>query len=291
VANYINPDIVARRTRAPALRLWYSEPRRMNMETTLAQSPLVALRRFAHSPQEPHRDPAGEASRAFTVNFIDRGGYEATAGNRWQPFSSEMVFLTWPGLVYRCRHREEFPTDVCLSVEYGEGFAAEALRPGRLVISLTNRLAYDRLRLFSENGGCFDALALETRAAEVLASVAEASETERPRLFRASQLAWYGRRIDDARSLLEARLAEPHSLASLGGSAGMSPYHFARIFRELTGCPPHRYLLRMRLQRARRLLQDGWSVTAACYEVGFANLSHFVRQFRRAYGRTPSRLL
>ena len=70
----------------------------------------------------------------------------------------------------------------------------------------------------------------------------------------------------------------------------MSPFRFARVFRDLTGIPPHKYLVRARLMRARALLRTGTSVTNACYAVGFNNLSHFIRSFRRTFGDAPSRL-
>ena len=70
----------------------------------------------------------------------------------------------------------------------------------------------------------------------------------------------------------------------------MSPFAFARVFRELVGLPPHRYLLRRRLERARILLQSGMSVTDTCYEVGFHNPAHFTRSYRRHFGHLPSRV-
>ena len=81
---------------------------------------------------------------------------------------------------------------------------------------------------------------------------------------------------------------EQHSLASLARSVGMSPFQFARVFRELTGCPPHKYLLKVRLDRASRMLLDGKSVTETCFDAGFSNLSHFTRSFRRQFGCAPS---
>jgi AraC-like DNA-binding protein len=93
------------------------------------------------------------------------------------------------------------------------------------------------------------------------------------------------------RGLLETRYAEPHSLTALGRAVGVSPFHLARIFRELTGSPPHRYLLRVRLARGAELLRQGVSVTETSFRCGFPNPSHFIRSFRRAFGVTPSRIV
>src|SRR5207302_254909 len=99
---------------------------------------------------------------------------------------------------------------------------------------------------------------------------------------------------DRARELARERILthsdEPHTLASLASSVGMSAFHFARVFRSLIGAPPHRLLRDVRLDRARCMLLDGQSVTTTCYAVGFGNLSHFIRSFRRRFGTAPSLL-
>jgi AraC-like DNA-binding protein len=68
----------------------------------------------------------------------------------------------------------------------------------------------------------------------------------------------------------------------------MSTFQFARVFRELVGSAPHQYLLHVRYQAALRMLLEGASVTDACFECGFANLSHFTREFKRRFGHSPS---
>jgi AraC-like DNA-binding protein len=68
----------------------------------------------------------------------------------------------------------------------------------------------------------------------------------------------------------------------------MSPFHFARLFRSLVGVPPVRYLLHTRLDRAYDLLRQNRSVTDACFDCGFRNLSYFVRAFRKHHRVLPS---
>lgn len=87
---------------------------------------------------------------------------------------------------------------------------------------------------------------------------------------------------------IEAHLSEPISLGQLATLAALSEYHFARMFRESFGVPPHRYLLARRLVRAQHLLKDTalplGDVALAC---GFASASHFSNRFRSALGATP----
>ena len=70
--------------------------------------------------------------------------------------------------------------------------------------------------------------------------------------------------------------------------AGLSPFHFLRLFSQVLGVTPHQYLVRSRLRRAARLLaDDDRAVTDVAFDVGFGDLSNFVRTFHRAAGVSP----
>ncbi|MDH4570901.1 helix-turn-helix transcriptional regulator [Pseudomonas sp. BN414] len=87
---------------------------------------------------------------------------------------------------------------------------------------------------------------------------------------------------------IETRLAEPISLGELATFSALSEYHFARMFRESFGMPPHQYVLARRLERARKLLRETelplGEIALAC---GFASASHFSNRFRATVGGTP----
>ena len=68
----------------------------------------------------------------------------------------------------------------------------------------------------------------------------------------------------------------------------MSPFHFLRLFAKVVGVTPHQYLVRSRLRHAARLLADeDKAITDIAFDVGFADLSNFVRTFHRAAGVSP----
>src|SRR6202007_2931295 len=72
--------------------------------------------------------------------------------------------------------------------------------------------------------------------------------------------------------------------------AGISPFHFLRLFSGVLGVTPHQYLVRSRLRHAARLLADrDIAITDVAYDVGFGDLSNFVRTFHRAAGVSPLR--
>jgi AraC family transcriptional regulator len=88
--------------------------------------------------------------------------------------------------------------------------------------------------------------------------------------------------------LIDARLADGVSVAELAREAGLSPTHFARAFKESLGRAPHQYILTVRLERARRLLDaPGAVISDVALRTGFADQAHFTRLFRRYFGVTP----
>ncbi|HYJ44977.1 MAG TPA: AraC family transcriptional regulator, partial [Pyrinomonadaceae bacterium] len=84
-------------------------------------------------------------------------------------------------------------------------------------------------------------------------------------------------------------LTEEFSLDRLAAQAGLSKFHFQRLFKAATGVAPSRYHMDLRINEARRLLRETrMSVVDVGLEVGYANPSHFARLFRRETGLSPS---
>jgi len=97
------------------------------------------------------------------------------------------------------------------------------------------------------------------------------------------------RRLCRARDFLHDRHAEPLGLADLARQAGLSRFHFLRLFRDAFGVTPHEYLTRVRLGRAKTLLAvDHHSVTEVCFDVGFSSLGSFSTLFAERFGCPPS---
>jgi AraC-like DNA-binding protein len=91
-----------------------------------------------------------------------------------------------------------------------------------------------------------------------------------------------------ARAHLDERFAQPLCLADLARVAGVSPFHFQRLFKEFFGQSPNEHQRRMRLCAARDLILNGMSVTEACFEVGFQSPSSFSRFYKREFGVPPA---
>ena len=99
------------------------------------------------------------------------------------------------------------------------------------------------------------------------------------------------RAISRAVNRIHDDLAGKLHLEELAGAAGYSPHHFARLFKEATGLPPHRYVLRERVRRARGLLENTELPMAEVAQMcGFSNQSHMGRAVKALTGATPARL-
>jgi AraC family transcriptional regulator len=82
---------------------------------------------------------------------------------------------------------------------------------------------------------------------------------------------------------------DPLTLDDLADMAGLSPFHFARVFRSVTGIPPVEFQTSLRFVRAKELLlTSAASVTDICFEVGYGSLGTFSRRFKQMVGITPA---
>lgn len=96
------------------------------------------------------------------------------------------------------------------------------------------------------------------------------------------------RALTRACSYIAENLGERFTLDDLARQAGVSRFHFARLFRVSTGDSPMAYLLKSRIERAKQmLLQDERPVCEVAAALGFCDQSHLTRTFRRLTGVTP----
>jgi AraC-like DNA-binding protein len=84
-------------------------------------------------------------------------------------------------------------------------------------------------------------------------------------------------------------VAESVSLDELASVAGLSKFYLLRAFSRAHGFTPHAYQMHLRVARAWRLIVDGYPLTRATYDAGFADQSHLTRQFAATFGVTPAR--
>ncbi len=94
-----------------------------------------------------------------------------------------------------------------------------------------------------------------------------------------------------ARELLRGNLAEKVSLAEVAREAGLSRYHFLRVFKQVTGMSPHAYRTLRRVEHAMGLLRKGLPISRVAQETGFSDQSHFTNTFKKFTAMTPSQYI
>lgn len=147
---------------------------------------------------------------------------------------------------------------------------------GRLLESMQGECARRQLGWYDKLTGLFASLAVDfVRLCE--AYMSGGGE-------RAAYSAYVSRALD----FIDANYAGDISVAMVAEAAGVSPDYLTRQFRMVTGVTPVEYVRRYRFARAMELLQSGESVTDAAEKVGFHNLCHFSREFKKAMGMTPT---
>jgi AraC family transcriptional regulator len=113
----------------------------------------------------------------------------------------------------------------------------------------------------------------------------QGDEVQRPPEARGGLASWQQKRVVE---YIEENIAEPISLATLAGVARLSLTHFARVFKQSFGMPPHTYLVHRRIEQAKVMLADpARSVTEVALACGFSAASNFSSVFRKTCGRTP----
>jgi len=96
------------------------------------------------------------------------------------------------------------------------------------------------------------------------------------------------RRLRRAIEFMHDNYSRELALEEIAGAAYLSEFHFARMFKQITGVTPHYYLANVRLERARKLLlETTLPISEIAAMVGYQSQSHFTRIFRSVTGVTP----
>src|SRR5436190_23128901 len=96
------------------------------------------------------------------------------------------------------------------------------------------------------------------------------------------------KRIVQAKIFMDSLYDENIDLVDIAGEACFYKFHFIRLFKSIYGKTPHQYLVSVRMEKAKVLLQKEMPVAAVCNTVGFTSYSSFTALFKRYAGRNPS---
>ena len=255
--------------------------------TTLLQRQSITVSDFRCSAQ-PGDAPFVEQHRCHSISYVRKGSFGCESRGRSFDLVAGSVLVGHPGDEYVCTH-DHVCGDECLSFFLGPklvealGDAADIWQIGATPplpeLMVLGELAQAAADGRSDIGLDEIGQLFASRFVEVVSGrsrqVAQPSARDR-------------RRAVETALWIEANSQREIDLDDAADQAGVSPFHFLRQFSSVLGVTPHQYLVRSRLRHAARLLaSEEIPVTDIAYDVGFGDLSNFVRTFHRAAGVSP----
>jgi AraC-like DNA-binding protein len=257
--------------------------------TTLLQRPSITVSDF-RCDAGPDDRPFAEQHRCHSISYVRKGSFGCQTRGRSHELVAGSVLLGHPGDEYVCSH-DHVCGDECLSFFLGPELV-ETIGDPRDLWQIGAAPPLPELMVLGELAqavadGQSD-VGLDEIGQLFASRFVEVVSGRREKPMRAS--ARDRRRAVETALWIDAHSNGDIDLEQAAAQAGLSPFHFLRLFSGVLGVTPHQYLVRSRLRHAARLLSDdGISITNIAYDVGFGDLSNFVRTFHRAAGISPLR--
>ena len=255
--------------------------------TTLLARPSITVSDFRCTAVVGDK-PYVEQHRCHSISYVRKGSFGYQARGRAHELVAGSVLVGFPDTEFVCTH-DHVCGDECLSfflqpelveaIGGSSNFWQVGVTPPLPELMVFGELAQAAAEGSSDIGLDEIGQIFASRFVEVVSGRAlkPANATARDRRRAAETALW-----------IDAQSNRQIELQDAAAQAGVSPFHFLRLFSSVLGVTPHQYLVRSRLRHAARLLADDErAVTDIAYDVGFADLSNFVRTFHRAAGVSP----
>jgi len=257
--------------------------------TTLLQRNSISVSDFRCSAG-PGDKPFAEAHHCHSISYVRKGSFGLHCRGKFSELVAGSVLIGHPGDEYTCTH-DHVCGDECLSFFLGEELV-DSITDSSAVWQIGSAPPLPELMVLGELAQAaadgrsdigLDEIGqvLASRFVEVVSGKARKAGLDSPRDRR---------RAVETALWIDANSHREIDLEDAATQAGISPFHFLRLFTGVLGVTPHQYLVRSRLRHAaRRLAFDDGPITDIAYDVGFGDLSNFVRTFHRAAGASPLR--
>jgi AraC family transcriptional regulator len=255
--------------------------------TILFESRAVTVSEF-RCAAVPGERPYVEQYAGFSLSYVRKGSFGCHHRGRFFELVSGALLVGHPGDEFMCTH-DHVCGDECLSFFFDDA-AIDDIGGNRQAWQAGAMPPLPELMVLGELAQAVavreQTLGLD-EVGHLIASrfvAAVAGRQERP----AKPSLRDRRRAVESALWIDDNAHEDIDLADAAHAAGVSPFHFLRLFAATIGVTPHQYLIRARLRRAaRRLSEEDTPVTDIAYDAGFADLSNFTRTFTRAAGVSP----
>jgi AraC-like DNA-binding protein len=244
-------------------------------------------------PEHAHRD-------AIEICFLVKGRQTYRVGGRDYRLRGGDVFLTFPDEVHSTGQAPEEKGVLYWLIlrrpRRGESFLGLPPNPGRAILRGLLEIPSHHFRGSRPMQMHLDAIACLHQ--EPAAPLVEAWIANHLQAFLLEVIRCSGRPAPVARESFQPLLDhiarhpdETPRVPELAAKAGLSVARFSARFKEETGVPPAEYILRGKIEEARRRLERGRdTVTEIAYALGFSSSQYFATAFKRLEGRTPGRV-
>ncbi len=241
------------------------------------------------------------------ILYFHRGGAVVHCENRVYTVNDNEVVIINPYEMHQISYHSGQPLYDCLMIDASlyqqECLTAEVERYINLLtdthVCFNNYITHDEEFL-----ACIKAICQEMKNKELMYKLAVKSHVYHMLIYLFRRHVYKGSsfcqlvenaerhdRIKPALDLMKSKMAEHITLEELAEVCHVSASHFCRLFHQITGYSPIRYLLDIRLQEGVTLLkQTDKSVTQIAYDVGFDDVGYFSRKFKDQFGLSPMQL-
>ncbi|UPK71684.1 helix-turn-helix transcriptional regulator [Chitinophaga filiformis] len=246
-----------------------------------------------------------ESQETFSIAYVRRGNFEFKVFRNDLDAHHGLFLVCKPGYEHRVGHAHDLP-DECtifsLPAENLDSFRSQTSEFSwffnnpdiqSVLIKATPQTEHLHHIIFRELAKPrHDTLFIEQLVTNLLLMVVSTGDPQQMLpVLNYKQKKFYLPVIESVKYYINDRFTDDISLTDLAGVSHLSPFHFSRLFKQLTGVTPYTYLLKVRLAQATLLIRNTHlPITDIAFSCGFNSLEHFSASYRNIYGKAPSQL-
>ena len=228
-------------------------------------------------------------NKLLSVSFPIKGGFGYCSGKIYRFIDTSAIVIEQAEIDFRVKKYAEFEQDLTLSLQISKELSHDHFDVSNMEEPFKTLYRNPRIdHLINEFLGSYsfdDQLLKDTIVYNLLRACNDAGQLGSTDGM--SVKPWITKKIETAKEFIYYNSSDNISLSDISSVCNMSVYHFARIFRQLTGHTPYDYLLNVRIEKAKKYLRNE-TVSAVAFEVGFNSLSNFSATFKKIVGISPT---
>lgn len=269
---------------------------------TLHQSPICTVHNFLCQCREC-KVSAKEYQATFSMAYIRKGNFRFKVFRNDLDAYSGLFLLCKPGYEHQVAHVHDIPDQctifsfepesVATLMPYAQTFSWFFDNPDiqSILVKATPEMELLHQRIFALlQQPRYSQLSAEQLMTSLFLLILSAGSPLQPLpVLNDKQKRNYLPVIENVKAFINDHYADDISLSQLAAIGHMSPFHFNRLFKQVTAASPYNYMLQVRLKEAQLQLSDTrLPVTDIAFATGFNSLEHFSAAYKKQFGKSPS---